>query len=64
MRWKLFVEFCLTIALIYIMGGDLYLPQPYRSNSQQIKINLNRFFTNLIARKTIINPKTKINSNS
>ena len=50
MRWKLFIEFCLTILFIYILAGDLFLPQPYRSQSQQFKNNLNHFFTSLLPR--------------
>lgn len=64
MRWKLFVEFCLTLVIIYTLAGDLFLPQPYRSNSQQLKVNLNHFLTGLLAKKTIINPGTKVDSNS
>ena len=63
MRWKLFIEFCLTIVLIYIMAGDLFLPQPYRSNSQQIKINLNHFVIGLLERRTNIIPNTQTNPN-
>ncbi|MEM8718342.1 MAG: hypothetical protein AAGE84_03400 [Cyanobacteria bacterium P01_G01_bin.39] len=63
MRWKLFAEFCLTIVLIYIIAGDLFLPQPYRSNSQQIKINLNHFVIGLLERRTNIIPNTKTNFN-
>lgn len=54
MRWKLFVEFCLTIAVIFIMAGDLFLPQPYRSGSQQLKSNLNDFLVGLLPRREII----------
>ncbi|MEM7593802.1 MAG: hypothetical protein AAF383_20205 [Cyanobacteria bacterium P01_A01_bin.83] len=64
MRWKLFIEFCLTIVLIYIMAGDLFLPQPYRSNSQQIKIDLNHFVIGLLERRTNIIPNVETNSNS
>ncbi len=65
MRWKLFVEFCLTIAIIYILAGDLFLPQPYRQNSQQIKIHLNQFLARILPHQTIINPPNiEVKSNS
>lgn len=65
MRWKLFVEFCLTIAIIYILAGDLFLPQPYRQNSQQIKIHLHQLLARILPQKTIINPPfIEVESNS
>lgn len=64
MRWKLFVEFCLTISIIYILAGDLFLPQPYRSGSQQVKIHLNHFLASVLPQKTIINPDINFDSNS
>ncbi len=60
MRWKLFVEFCLTVAIVFIVAGDLFLPQPYRSGSQQLKVNLNQFLISLLPRKTIIDFDPKI----
>lgn len=60
MRWKLFFEFCLTVAIVFIVAGDLFLPQPYRSGSQQLKVNLNQFLTSLLPRKTIIDFAPKI----
>ena len=53
MRWKLFIEFCLTILVVSVLMGDLFLPQPYRSGSQQLKVNLNHFLVGLLPRKTI-----------
>lgn len=60
MRWKLFVEFCLTVTIVFIVAGDLFLPQPYRSSSQQLKVNLNQFLISLLPRKTIIDFDPKI----
>lgn len=60
MRWKLFVEFCLTILIFSIVAGDLFLPQPYRSGSQQLRSNLNEYFISLLPRKTDLNINTKI----
>ncbi len=54
MRWKLFVEFCVTISAICILAGDLFLPQPYRNGSQQLKTNINDFFLGLLPRQEII----------
>ena len=54
MRWKLFIEFCLTISIISILAGDLFLPQPYRSSSQQIKTNINHFLIGLLPRPEIV----------
>ena len=59
MRWKLFVEFCLTILIFSIVAGDLFLPQPYRSGSQQIRSSLNNYVISLLPRKTNL----KIDSN-
>ncbi len=64
MRWKLFFEFCLTISIVFVLAGDLFLPQPYRSGSQQLKVNLNHFLTSLLPRKTIIDLDPKIPPNS
>jgi hypothetical protein len=55
MRWKLFVELCLTILVFWIIAGDLFLPQPYRSVSQQLRTNINYFIVGLLPRKSIIN---------
>ena len=59
MRWKLFIEFCLTALIICILAGDLFLPQPYRSQSQQIRVNLNHFLTSILPTKTIIDLQKK-----
>lgn len=59
MRWKLFVEFCLTISIVFILAGDLFLPQPYRSGSQQLKSNINHFLIGLIPRAEIMNIQQK-----
>jgi hypothetical protein len=55
MRWKLFVELCFTILIFWIIAGDLFLPQPYRSGSQQLRANINHFLVGLLPRKSIIN---------
>ena len=51
MRWKLFLEFCLTIIMIFVFTGDILLPQPYRRESQQIKTNINQFLVSLLPNK-------------
>lgn len=51
MRWKLFAEFCLTVLAISIIAGDLFLPEPYRNGSQELKANINHFLISLIPRK-------------
>ena len=61
MRWKLFVELCLTISIICLLAGDLFLPQPYRSSTQQLKTNLNHFFYSLLAHRGIINLDSETN---
>lgn len=61
MRWKLFIEFCLTVSIICIIAGDLFLPQPYRGSSKQLKTNLNHFISSFLPRKLPINFGTKIN---
>ena len=55
MRWKLFIEFCLTVFIVSILAGDLFLPQPYRSGTQQLKSSLNNYFTDLLPYKTNFN---------
>jgi hypothetical protein len=42
------------VSIIYLLAGDLFLPQPYRSSSQQLKTNLNHFIVSLLPRKAII----------
>ena len=54
MRWKLFIEFCLTISVISILAGDLFLPQPYRSGSQQLKTNINHFLIGLLPQQEML----------
>ena len=54
MRWKLFFEFCLTVIVISILAGDLFLPQPYRSGSQRLKTNINHFLIGLLPQQEII----------
>ena len=54
MRWKLFIEFCLTVFIVSILAGDLFLPQPYRSGNQQIRSSLNHYLTSLLPRKKFI----------
>lgn len=51
MRWKLFVEFCLTILVLFVVAGDIILPQPYRGESQQLKSNINHFLIGLLPSK-------------
>ncbi|MEO1673701.1 MAG: hypothetical protein AAFR77_23480, partial [Cyanobacteria bacterium J06631_2] len=60
MRWKLFIEFCLTVSIICLLAGDLFLPQPYRSSSQQLKSNLNQFITGLLPRRNKVNLETTV----
>ncbi|BAZ45113.1 hypothetical protein NIES4102_21300 [Chondrocystis sp. NIES-4102] len=55
MRWKLFVELCFTILVFWIIAGDVFLPQPYRSGSQQIKANISQFVVSLFPRQSLIN---------
>lgn len=54
MRWKLFVEFCLTTIILFIIAGDIFLPQPYRAESQQVRTNINQFIARLLPNKPII----------
>jgi hypothetical protein len=55
MRWKLFFEFYFSILIFWIIAGDLFLPQPYRSGSLQLRTNINHFLVSLLPRRTIIN---------
>ncbi len=55
MRWKAFIKLCLTMSLIYITIGDLFLPEPYRNNSKKIRGDLNEFLVSLLPKKDFIN---------
>ena len=59
MRWKLFIEFCLTILVLFVVAGDILLPQPYRAESQQLKTNINQFLIGLLPNRFGIEVKTK-----
>ena len=63
MRWKLFFEFILTVLVLFIIGGDLLLPQPYRSESQQLKSNINHFLIGLLPNQFTIKIKSKDSKN-
>lgn len=57
MRWSLFMEFCLTIAILFVLAGDIFLPQPYRGESQQIKANINHFIVGLLPERLMFKVK-------
>lgn len=59
MRWKLFIELCFTLAIAWIIAGDLFLPQPYRSETQQLQDQIDRFFTSLLPRTMTIEQNKK-----
>ena len=52
MRWKLFIEFCLTVLIFSLVAGDLFLPQPYRSGNQQLRSSLKYHFISLLPRRS------------
>ncbi len=45
---KLFVEICITMSILYVLTGDSILPHPYRSGSQEARIELNEFLISLL----------------
>lgn len=51
MKTKILIELCLTFSLVYVGMGDLFLPQPYNSNSKQIKQGVNQFLVGLFPEK-------------
>jgi hypothetical protein len=55
MRLKAFIKLCLTMSLIYITMGDLFLPQPYRSNSKKVRSDINEFLVSLLSNKNFTN---------
>ena len=59
MRGKLFVEFCLTFLILFIVAGDMFLPQPYRHESQQLRNNINDFIIGLLPDRFGIEVETK-----
>lgn len=62
MRWKLFIEFCITVFAIGVLAGDLFLPQPYRAGSQQLKTHINHFLVGLFPNQSILKIKSKENN--
>ena len=62
MRGKLFIEFCLTILILFIVAGDMFLPQPYRNESQQLRNNINDFIIGLLPDRLGIEAETKSNN--
>ncbi|MDJ0688288.1 MAG: hypothetical protein QNJ41_07250 [Xenococcaceae cyanobacterium MO_188.B32] len=40
---------------IYITLGDLFLPEPYRHNSKQVRDNINELLVSLLPERKIIN---------
>lgn len=55
MRLKAFIKLCLTMAIIHITVGDLFLPQPYKNNSQKVRKDINEFLVSLLPKKDFIN---------
>ena len=47
MRWKLLVEFYITMFAVFLLAGDLFLPQPYRGESQKLKTSVNYLIADL-----------------
>lgn len=64
MRWKLFLEFCLTILMIFVLAGDILLPQPYRSESRQLKNNINQFLVGLLPDKNDLETDSELDSDT
>jgi hypothetical protein len=55
MRLKAFIKLCLTMSIVYITLGDLFLPQPYRNNSEKVRSDINEFLVSLLSKKDFIN---------
>ena len=55
MRLRDFIVLYLTLFLIYIAGGDLFLPEPYRHNSKQVRNNINHYLISLFPDKKFTN---------
>ncbi len=62
MRWKLLMEFFLTILVFFVVAGDVLLPQPYRGGSQQLKTNINHFLIGLMPNQFPAKVKTQENN--
>ena len=54
MRLIAFIKLCLTMVVIYIAVGDLFLPEPYRHNSKQVRDNINEYLISLLPERKII----------
>ena len=53
------MEFFLTVIILFIIAGDIFLPQPYRAESQQLKTNINQFLVGLLPNRETIDFKSK-----
>ena len=61
MRLYSFVKFCAAAFLIYVILGDAFLPQPYRSNSIEVRQHINEYLISLLpAEKSPPIPKKRL----
>ncbi len=48
---KSFFKLCLVMFLTYVTLGDEFLPQPYSTNSQKVRSEINQFLISLLPNK-------------
>ena len=51
MRLRDFAVLYFISFLIYIAGGDLFLPEPYRHNSKKVRDNINHYLVTIFPHK-------------
>ncbi|WP_229641887.1 hypothetical protein [Waterburya agarophytonicola] len=53
----------MTTLVLFVVAGDILLPQPYRSESQKLKTNINQFLVSLFPNKKTIDLESIIDVN-
>ena len=54
MRLISFLKLCIVMVIIHITLGDLFLPEPYRQNSKQLRDNINNYIVSLLPERKIL----------
>lgn len=55
MRLIAFLKLCITMLVLHVAVGDLFLPEPYRQNSKQVRHNINHYLVSLLPERKFIN---------
>lgn len=57
---KSFFKLCLAMSLTYVTLGDEFLPQPYSTNSQKVRGEINEFIVSLLPEQAKLNSEINI----